>query len=300
LDVLPHLEVVPGARVDVFGSEGQRAVSVDPRLSARFEITDNFRIVHAYGLATQPPSTPVTLPGIAVARLQGGLQRAVQTSAGVEVDLPGDLTATGTVFHNAFYDLNDALGTSQVEIIDIERSNTLLEKSQGSAYGLELGVRRKVTQRLTGLLAYTLSRSERTQGARHFLSAFDRPHVVNAAASYDLGSGWRAGARFVFYSGVPTIPTVPAFPEQVVAEPPERTPPFFRLDARLEKRWHIGQRGWLSVVLEALNATLSEEVTGFRCGTALAVPGRDRPTPVCTERVVGPVSVPSVGVEGGF
>jgi TonB family protein len=294
------VEVVPGARLDVFGSAGQRAVSVDPRLSARFAVTDKFRIVHAYGLASQAPSTPVVLPAIGIAGLRGGLQRSVQTSAGVEADLPSDFTATASVFHNAFYDLNDALGTAQVELIDIERSDTLLEKSRGSAYGLELGIRRKLTQRLTGLIAYTLSRSERTQGPRKFLSAYDRPHVVNAVLSYDLGHNWRAGGRFVFYSGVPTIAGAPAFPEQVVAIPPPRTPPFLRVDLRLEKRWKIGQRGWVSVVLEALNATLSQEVTGYRCATALALPGRDKPTPTCGQRVVGPVTVPSLGVEGGF
>ena len=133
-----------------------------------------------------------------------------------------------------------------------------------------------------------------------FLSAYDRPHVVNAVASYDLGSGWRAGGRFVFYSGVPTIPGTPAFQGQIVAVPPERTPPFFRLDVRLEKRWRIGERGWISVILEALNTTLSEEVTGYRCQTALAFPGQPLPSPTCSERVVGPVTVPSLGVEGGF
>lgn len=300
LALVPRVEVVPGVRFDVFGSGGQRAASIDPRLAARFDVTDSVRIVHAYGLATQAPSTPVTLPAIAVAYLQGGLQRAAQTSAGVEADLPEDFTATASVFHNAFYDLNDALGTAQVELIDIERSDTLLSKSRGSAYGLELGVRRKLTRRLSGLFAYTLSRSMRTSEGRRFLSAYDRPHVINAAASYDLGRGWRAGARFVFYSGIPMTPVAPAFSGQVVGVPPERTPPFYRVDLRLEKRWRIGERGFVSFVFEALNATLSREVTGYRCGTALAVPGGTPPSPICSERVVGPIAVPSVGVEGGF
>ena len=84
MNPFPRVEVVPGARFDVYGSGGQRAMSVDPRLSARFDVTDKVRIVHAYGIASQAPSTPVVLPAIAIARLRGGLQRAVQTSAGVE------------------------------------------------------------------------------------------------------------------------------------------------------------------------------------------------------------------------
>src|SRR5262249_19097048 len=117
------VEVVPGVRVDAYGSEESRKLVVDPRLSARFFVTDHVRIVHAYGIASQPPSTPITLPAITIAGLRGGLQRSVQTSAAVEADLPKDFTGTAGVFHNAFYGLNDALGTAQIELIDIERSD---------------------------------------------------------------------------------------------------------------------------------------------------------------------------------
>jgi hypothetical protein len=300
LSMIPHTEIVPGVRFDLFGSGEARAVAVDPRLAGRFFITDRLRIVHAYGIASQPPSTPITLPGITLARLRGGLQRAVQTSAGVEVDLPMEFTATGGVFHNAFYGLNDALGTAQIELIDIEKSDSLLQKSRGSAFGAEIGVRRKLSSRIGGLLSYTLSRSLRTAGGERFISAYDRPHVLTAALSADLGKGWRAGLRFVTYSGIPMHPARPAFSLQVVGVPPERTPAFYRVDLRLEKRWPIGKTGFVSAVLEVLNATLSREVTGYECGTALALPGRRASVPACSERVIGPVSVPSLGVEGGF
>ncbi|HVJ93131.1 MAG TPA: hypothetical protein VM580_25195, partial [Labilithrix sp.] len=101
-------------------------------------------------------------------------------------------------------------------------------------------------------------------------------------------------------SGIPMRPAQPAFPEQIVGIPPERTPAFHRLDLRLEKRWSIGKTGFVSLVLEALNATLSREVTGYACATALALPGAAPMTPRCSERVIGPVSVPSLGVEGGL
>jgi hypothetical protein len=87
---------------------------------------------------------------------------------------------------------------------------------------------------------------------------------------------------------------------QIVGVPPERTPAFYRVDLRLEKRWTIGKTGFIALVFEALNATLSREVTGYACGTALKVPGTSPATPPCLARVVGPVSIPSVGVEGGL
>lgn len=292
--------LTPGLRVDVFGSDGFRAVGVDPRLSGRFAVTDGVRIVHAHGIATQPPSLPVALPAITIAHLEGGLQRALQTSAGVEIDLSEDIMLTTTAFRNAFFDLNDALGTAQVELIDLEKSDALLGKSRGVAYGLELGARRKLSRRLTGLVSYTLSRSTRTASGATVPSAYDRPHVASAVASYDLGLGWRAGARYLVYSGVPTAAPAPAYEGQLVGEPPARTPPFHRLDVRVEKRWRVGERGWVAVVLEALNATLSREITGYSCDRAIAFPGRPRPSPGCSERVLGPIAVPSLGVEGGF
>ncbi|MBS2018204.1 MAG: energy transducer TonB [Deltaproteobacteria bacterium] len=295
-----RMEVTPGIRLDRFESGGVSALGVDPRISARFAVTKKVRVVHAYGIATQPPSTPLALPAITIARLEGGLQRSAQASAGVEVDLPEDMSATATVFHNAFFDLNDALGTAQLEIIDIEKSDSLVGKARGQAFGLELGLRRKLSRRVGGLVAYTLSRSLRTLDGRTFLSAYDRAHVFNAAVSVDLGRSWRAGGRFVIYSGVPYAPVEAAFPGQVVGIPPERTPPFVRLDLRIEKRWRVGQNGWVSFVVEALNATLTREVTGYRCTTGVQFPGAPPPVTGCSERIVGPIAVPSIGVEGGF
>jgi TonB family protein len=295
-----RMELTPGLRLDIYGSDQARAIGVDPRIAARFFVSDSVRIVHAYGLVTQPPSTPIALPAVSIARLEGGLQRSAQTSAGVEIDFPSDISGTATVFHQAFYDLNDALGTAQTQIIDIEQSDSLLGKSDGAAYGLELGVRRKLSRRVGGLVAYTLSRSTRTAENRNYLSSYDRPHVLNAALSLDLGRGVRAGSRLVFYTGGPTSAARPAYPGQIVGVPPERTPDFVRLDARLEKRWTIGTRGYVSVILEALNATLSKETTGYKCGTQLPLPGSQREPPSCFPRTFGPVTVPSFGIEGGF
>jgi len=295
-----RVEVTPGLRLDVYGSDHARAVGVDPRIAARFLVSDKVRIVHAYGLVTQPPSTPIALPAVSVARLEGGLQRSAQTSAGIEIDLPSDISGTATVFHQAFYDLNDALGAAQVQLIDIEKSDSLLGKTRGTAYGLELGVRRKLTRRVGGLVAYTLSRSERRAENRSYLSSYDRPHVLNVALSVDLGRGWRAGSRLVFYSGGPAAPESPAYAGQIVGVPPSRAPDFVRLDARFEKRWTVGSRGYVSVILEALNATLSTETTGYRCGTELPLPGVTREHPGCVPRTFGPVTVPSLGIEGGF
>lgn len=288
---LRHVEVTAGARVDRFASGGQTALSVDPRVAARFEITDRLRITHAYGLAHQPPSFVVPIPGLTPGKLSGGLQTSFQTSAGVELDLFESTTATATLFHNAFFNMNDALGAPDASGAALDEGQdednleaALDQRSRGTSQGFELFVRRRLTQRLGGYLSYTLSRSTRTVNRYSFPSAFDRTHVGSTALAYDLGRSWRAGTRFVFYTGIPKEPPSIVIGENLIRPPPlehpERDPPFYRLDVRLEKRWTFGERTWISFVLEVLNATLQKETFG--------------------ENQVGPVTIPSIGLEAGF
>jgi hypothetical protein len=275
----PDVEVTPGVRVDLFKSRSATAVGVDPRIAARFRVTDAVRILHAYGLVHQPPSFVGAIPGLVPGTLDEGLQTSFQTSAGVEIDLPEAVTASATLFHNAFFNMTDALGTSaDLDVIASERS-------QGSAAGLELLVKRAISKRLSGFLSYTLSRSIRSLGREKIPSAFDRTHVANAALGYDLGRNWRAGTRVVFYTGAPKF--YPANGLIVAPRPktPERSPAFYRVDVRLEKRWKLGERSWISFVLEVLNTTLNKETFSSAFGG---------------DEEIGPVTIPSVGVEAGF
>ena len=64
------------------------------------------------GIAHQPPAFVVPLPGISSrAGLQGGLQQSIQESVGLEFELGPGTIATATVFHNAFFDMSDPLGS---------------------------------------------------------------------------------------------------------------------------------------------------------------------------------------------
>ncbi len=296
--VTPELEVIPGLRLDLFASDGATALGVDPRLSSRLAVTRWLRIVEAVGLASQPPSFILPGPGFSPG-LTGGLQRSLQTSAGVEVDLPEDVTTTATVFRDAFFDMTDALGSTPATGGDLDRS--FGQRSLGTSYGLELTLRRRLTRRLGGLVAYTLSRSERTIDAPVLVSldpvravitrlkvpsTYDRTHVLSAAASYDFGRGYRAGARGVFYTGTPKTTFLP---RRGLVSGGDRLPPFFRLDARLEKRWTVGKAGWISAVLEVQNATLSKEAMNGDCERG-----------ACETEEIGPVTIPSLGLEGGF
>ena len=92
---------------------------------------------------------------------------------------------------------------------------------------------------------------------------------------------WRAGTRFTVYTGTPVVPPgngslIP--PPRSLS--PARDPAFYRLDLRLEKRWKLSETRWLAFVAEMMNATLHKEVL--------------------LGRTIGPVSIPSLGLEGAF
>jgi hypothetical protein len=335
LKIHPRLDVTPGLRADFFGSQGVTAGAIDPRLGTRLEVSDRMRLLSAMGIAHQLPSFVVPLPGFQPGGIEGGLQEAVQESMGVELELDGDITATATVFHNGFFNLSDPLGTNPPAVggcppgsfpqgavlgdrggqpggngscklprdfvpgqVYFDRSggagqgaetngtnnvsNVLEARTSGNSYGLELFLKRKLTSNLGGFLSYTLSHATRSYGNRVYTASFDRTHVLNAALAYNLGRNWRAGTRLVFYTGLPKAPD-PTDPDST------RLPPFFRVDLRLEKRWDLGKKWWISFVAEWMNATLSKEAISTTCNLQ-----------GCQAQEIGPVTIPSLGVEGGF
>ena len=82
----------------------------------------------------------------------------------------------------------------------------LLERINGRAYGLETGII-KSTGDITGSISYTYSRSKREyiipEGLIWIPSNADRPHNLNLAIKYHLGSKTSFGINWVYQSGAP-------------------------------------------------------------------------------------------------
>ena len=290
LDAGRGVEITPGVRLDLWSSAGNTAISADPRLALRVPLGDRVRLVDAVGLAHQTPGFIIPVPGLTVAGLDRGLQRSFQTSTGVEADLPLSLKASATLYYNAFFNLSDPFGTSGgLAEYESQWADNLRWRVNGSAVGLELHVERKLSERISGFLSYTLSRSTRLSPRHTYAARVDRTHVLQGAVSWNLGRGFRLGARGTFLSGRPLLP----FYDEVPNVPP-REPPFFRVDTRAEKRWTIGKRGYVSLVLEMLNTTLAREPNGVACDFSMSGIWR------CEVSRVGPVAMPSIGVEGGL
>lgn len=320
-----RLELTPGARFDLFGSSRATAPGADtkvstsvpafdPRLSARVTVTPSIALLSALAMAHQYPALRVgslPAPAVTVPGFPGGarqLQTAVQASQGIEIGLPADIVVTATGFLTRLSGLTDltnmciengggAPGVAPTYVCPDSQPVT------GHAYGLEILARRPLSKRLSGWLSYTLSRS--TRDAR-FLTAdggvvsatvpsdADRTHVLNAVLALELGARWRVGGRGLFYSGSPYSRL-----EGVIPVPPYnayRTPSFFRLDVRLEKRWRLGNSGSLAFVVEGQNVTLSTEYSG-QALNCMDSPGV---ATSCKLGKIGPITLPSIGLEAFF
>ena len=285
VDATRTVQVTPGVRMDLFNSGNRVALGVDPRISARYELGKRTSLVHGLALAHQAPSFVVPIPGLKPS-LAGGLQTAVQHSVGISFPLPADFSASATVFQNVFFNMTDYISIAQLEDTSGNGNQNVTEtRTTGHAFGAELMVRRSLARNLGGFLSYTLSRSVRSAGRLQGPATTDRTHVLNLAASYNLGRNWRMGGRWLLYSG---IPAHVAYLE--AAQSPPRTPPFWRLDFKLQKRWYIvPPHVWWGLVFEVLNTTLNKEVVNGSCNAYR-----------CKFEGIGPVTIPSIGAEGAF
>jgi TonB family protein len=280
--VTSKLDVTPGLRADLFVSGGRVALALDPRISARYALTKKLTVTHGLALVHQAPSFVVPVPGFKPS-LKGGLQTALQYSAGASYALPAGFESSLNVFQNAFFDLTDLI--SLVQLQNTTSQNEKDFRATGHAYGVELLLRRSLSRRIGGFISYTLSRSTRSDGNLEGPATSDRTHVLNVALSGDLGRNWRLGGRWLFYSGIPThVAYIRA------AQAPPRTPPFWRLDFKLQKRWYIKRPdAWWGLALEVLNTTLNEETLDGNCNAY-----------GCKYNAIGPVTIPSIGAEGAF
>ncbi|HEY6005677.1 MAG TPA: energy transducer TonB, partial [Anaeromyxobacter sp.] len=188
---------------------------------------------------------------------------------GVERRIWGPLTLDLQLYYKGLFDL--VLPTNEVVVRDgASVPLRYTNGGTGSSYGTELLLRWGAGGRFFGWLAYSLSRSVRDQQVvggtlQPGGDAFDQPHNVVALGTVELPelwTGFSAGFRVRYSTGNPYRPTVTAVYDadtdtyQPVVDPSRRarTPAFFQLDLRADKRWTY--RSWiLSAYLEVQNAT---------------------------------------------
>ena len=256
---LPGLLLLPGLRVDFFDRTNETVFQ--PRFTGRWDLTDWFTVKGGAGLFAQEPNFQQgeTDPEFGNPALEG--ERAWHYSFGVEYKPWSHVTLDATAFYK---DLDRLVSrTDQIQMVDGQVRPLIYDNAgRGRVYGLEFVARHTFENDFTGWVAYTLSRSLRTDSGdtEERLFDFDQTHILTLVGSYLLPRNWQIGGRFRLVSGNPRTPVVgsvynadddvydPVFGEVNSA----RNAPFHQLDLRVDKRW-IYQKWMLSVYLDIQN-----------------------------------------------
>jgi TonB family protein len=244
-----------------FNTQGPRPDDAStPRLSARWELDDRFALKAGLGMysegarngdAARPFGNPAVLP-----------ERAWQATLGTEVrPLPGVFLSM-EAFYKSLSDL--VVRTDALETVNGVTRPVLLDNAgMGRVFGLEVLLRKELSERFFGWIAYTLSRSDRIDrpsGPRRLFD-FDQTHNLTAIASYKFAQGWQLGARLRIITGNPDTPIVGSrylanFDAYLPIYGPInslRVPTFHQLDVRLDRTWTFD--AWmLDLYVDVLNA----------------------------------------------
>ena len=132
----------------------------------------------------------------------------------------------------------------------------ILQHSDGKAYGIELFLQ-KNRGKLTGWTSYSYAHSLKEFQGLEYYTNWDRRHVFNILASYNLDSGKRwnknlsVNLNWTFQTGQPYTPILGYYIEQLPGEPnfryepipgdrnSARYPSYHRLDIGLSKLWQF-------------------------------------------------------------
>jgi hypothetical protein len=275
------VDVDAGVRSDLWIVGDDTRAAVDARLLSRLHPSRDLRLHAGVGTAHQAASSPLPIPGLDAFELDTGLSRALQTEAGVGLDLPLDVTLEATLFHHRFEHLVflelvlDCDGNSDPRALFVVSSGPArlqpqcrrpgLPRGSGSASGLELHAKRTLGKRLSGWLSYTLAWADaRSSDGTEFVPQFDVRHLANLVLSWDWGGGLSTGTRLHYRSGKPAVNTIFDFTRDEFERRSTRLPPFFRADLQLTYTFEASI-GEVQLLLSWANLTFAREATKRDC-----------------------------------
>ncbi len=227
-----RLQLRPGLRVDRSNVNGRAQLA--PRLLSAWSLGAHTRLRVAAGLYTQSPGYEKLIQADYFLDLSGReplnlrSERSWQGLVGFERDLAGGALLRVEGYYKNFANLTigrlESAAERDARLTDYDfpqalagelPSATLISSTpessgRGRAYGVDLYLARPDdgTRELSGWLAYTLGRAERTAYGRTFPFEYDRRQALNVVAQ------WRPWRRFDlaltgrFASGFPRTPAV--------------------------------------------------------------------------------------------
>ena len=275
---LGGLALTGGLRADAIDAL-EDVVSVSPRVSASYDVTDRLEVSAAVGRFTQAPeriSLAVQQDGAFVNRDLRWIN-VNQAVAGVALEIVPSLRVSAEGYYKAYDDYPVSASDPRVSLANlgggfgVTGAEPLVPDGQGRAYGLEVSAQKRLTSRVYGLGAYTLGWSEFTGADGVYRpSSWDVRHNLSLTGGVRLG-GWEIGTRLTVQSGRPFTPfdleasaVEYALSRRGVPDldrlNSERTDGYARWDVRFDRRFALGRRVNGVVYLDVQNVLDRENV----------------------------------------
>jgi len=296
-----RLVLEPGLRIQNYASLSE--FTVEPRLAAKYNVTEKIRLKAAGGFYTQnliaavndqdvvnlfygflsgPENLPRKFNG---QNVTSALQRAWHCGAGIELDLGQhqeiniegfykDFTQLTNINRDKLYDEND------LSKPEFQRNDFAIEI--GNSYGMDFKYKYEF-KKMYLWAVYSLTYVERFDGTRNYSPHFDRRHNVNLVATYtfDKKRSWNLNTRWNFGSGFPFTQTQ-GFYEKLNTEAPGnpltqngnigvyyteinngRLPSFHRMDVSLSKKMTLKKNQTMTLTVAATNVYNRDNIFYF-------------------------------------
>ena len=188
-----------------------------PHAGVKYRLGEHHNIKAAFGMSEQnlhairSGTTTFPFDRYALASAAVKPERATQYGLGYTgMTASGDFDWSAESYYRHISDVYDYRdGRGAFSHIALE---SIILGGRGRSYGLELMLR-KNAGRLTGWVAYTLSRTETKipgiNAGRWYDASNDRRHDVSVTAFYSLSDKWDLSASWIYSSGQPlTVPDV--------------------------------------------------------------------------------------------
>ncbi len=198
-----------GIRVPGFISKEVKYNALEPRASLKFGLTSTSSVKMAYTLMNQYlhlvpsstasvptdiwiPSTELTKPQVSQQVALGYFRNFLENTIESSIEVYYKTMDNQVLFRE---------GNQLVENFDIDSS---VVYGNGWSYGAEFLIK-KNTGKLTGWIAYTISKTQQKFDDLNFGNSFnfkyDRTHVISLVGSYAFNKHWTLSGVFVFSTG---------------------------------------------------------------------------------------------------
>ncbi len=237
-----------GLRYDYTGFADQHTIS--PRLSGSYRLNESNSINFATGIFYQDPVNSEIADQPDSFKLKN--ERVIEFIAGYKKFFTPDLRLTIEAWYKNFDNM-----VVRPESGKVEQNNS----GTGNAYGLDINVTKRLTEKVHGQIGYSYMQSKRNDnnGLGEYNFAFSQPNQVNFLIGYKPDKHWILSTKFryatgkpaneyIFHTNIFNDPNKIRYSAEITNKNTKRLADFISLDIRADYMFKINQLGIIAFI----------------------------------------------------